>query len=185
MRSQGVVPRDIAAVSNVHAGGMAMGKLQLSAPLEIGFCTRDLASAMRFWQGTLGLEEVSRIATSAAAAIRSGIGTADYTVVRLQLPTGERVKIFAPSTPAAAAAVNTTPLSRVGFAFLTLIVEDLDQVLGMLTAAGFAARQPASELRPGVHVALVDDPDGNVVELVQYSDITAYRPDRAPLPERG
>ena len=33
------------------------------------------------------------------------------------------------------------------------------------------------ESRPGLFVVFLRDPEGNVVELVQYDDVAAYRPD--------
>jgi hypothetical protein len=69
------------------------------------------------------------------------------------------------------------PLARPGFAFATLIVEDLKAVVSHLAARGFPARQIPYELRQGVWMALVDDPDGNVVELVSYNDLLEYRPE--------
>ena len=51
-------------------------------------------------------------------------------------------------------------------------------LLALLRDANVHERRPGCyPLRPGVKVALVDDPDGNAIELVQYDDIEAYLKD--------
>jgi hypothetical protein len=39
--------------------------------------------------------------------------------------------------------------------------------------------EKAVEVRPGTFLAFLRDPEGHIVEIVQYSDIAAYRPDLA------
>ncbi len=34
-----------------------------------------------------------------------------------------------------------------------------------------------AEPRPGVLVVFAEDPEGNVIEFVEYPDVAAYRPD--------
>lgn len=150
------------------------------APLEIGFCVVDVERALEFWRDALGFREVSRIETATKSAIECGFALSEYVVVRLQLPTGERIKLFKPTLiEGARGDALAPPLATPGFAFATLIVEDLQDAVRQLTERGFPARRPPSELRPGVWVALVDDPDGNTVELVSYMQLSAYRPDVA------
>lgn len=150
------------------------------APLEIGLTVRDLEGSLAFWRDALGLAEISRIDNPVDTACSSGIASGAYTVVRLQLPGGERLKLFEPVAPAGAAHPGERPLSTVGLAFITLIVDDIAGVIDDMAARSFEARLPDPvELRPGVFVALVDDPDGNVVELVQYVDLAVYRPELA------
>lgn len=153
----------------------------LTAPLELGLCVTDLVEARRFYETTLGFCFVSQIETPEASAVASGFCHSGYSVVRLQLPTGERLKLFAPERPAEAAQTRgARPLSTVGFAYLTLIVSDIQRLMDALRAAGFPSRaERPFELRAGVHVVLIDDPDGNVVELVEYDDVSTYRPDVA------
>ena len=149
--------------------------LAMQAPLEIGFCVTDLQKSLVFWRDALGMTFISEILTPERAAVESGFADSGYTVVRLQLPTGERIKLFSLSNVDGVTDACRKPLSRVGLAFVTLIVKSLPEAVTMLSHAGFPSRLPPYELRAGVFVALVDDPDGNIVELVQYSDVDAYR----------
>ena len=151
-----------------------------AAPVEFGFCVADLARSVQFYEEVIGLETVSALETDARSAVESGFACDSYRVVRLQFPTGERLKLFAPHHPPHRAPdrVSPIPLAQVGFAFLTLIVADLSAVLRRVEEAGYLARSPKNyELRAGVYVALVEDPDGNLLEFVQYSDLPGYRGD--------
>lgn len=151
--------------------------VEMSAPLEIGFCVSDLNRSLTFWRDTLQLSFISDIWTPESAARSSGIGRTAYRVVRLQLPTGERIKLFAPAEAAGQRPETPlhTPLSQPGFAFVTLIVKSMSETLSTLNGAGISPRHPPYELRAGVTVALVDDPDGNIVELVEYVNVAEYR----------
>ncbi len=156
---------------------------KMIAPLELGLCVSNLASSRAFYEKTLGFEFVSQIVTPKEQAVDSGFCHSGYVVVRLQLPTGERIKLFAPDQPPDAPARHSDrPLSAVGFAFMTLIVDSLPNCLERLAHDGVTPRGPGIyRLRPGVDVALIEDPDGNIVELVEYLDPLAYRPDLRSL----
>ena len=54
-----------------------------------------------------------------------------------------------------------------GFRWVTMDVDDLDAVVGRCEAAGASIPMPVTERRPGLRVAIVQDPDGNLVELVE------------------
>ena len=150
------------------------------APVEFGFCVSDLEQSLQFYGKVIGLKVVSTIETDAIHAIRSGFAYGAYRVVRLQFPTGERLKLFAPHhTPVRALRKEKAkPLAQTGFAFFTLIVKDLSAVLKNLEQTTYNARSPGIyELRAGVFVALLDDPDGNLIELVEYKNLAEYRND--------
>lgn len=153
--------------------------ISLQAPLEIGLCVADLDRSLGFYRDILGFELVSRIGTPVDAAIAAGFADSAYTVVRLALPTGERIKLFAPHRPMADGKRPRRPLDQVGFAYLTLIVEDIAAACAYIADQGHPPRAPAPyPLRPDVLVGLVEDPDGNLIELVQYLDIGKYLADR-------
>lgn len=151
--------------------------MRMNAPMEIGICVADLARAMTFYEGVLGLKKISEIPLNEHGARMAGLGTGGYTVVRLQTSYGERVKLVQPTTPPATPQPAETPSSRAGFAYLTFLVDDLDGVIARCEAAGHQSAKGIVELRPGVRMALVRDPEGNVIEFAQYDNIDSYRPD--------
>lgn len=54
----------------------------------------------------------------------------------------------------------------VGMRYYTLWVDDLEGALARCQQAGAAVPVPPRDLRPGVRVAMVTDPDGNTLELM-------------------
>lgn len=104
-----------------------------------------------------------------------------YDVARLQTPYGERIKLLQPSVAPAAAVRGAAILDRQGATYLTFIVRDLAGVVRGLQARGvvFDSAPAPMEVRPGTWLAFFRDPEGNVLELVEYDDPAAYRPDLA------
>ncbi len=97
--------------------------------------------------------------------------------MRVQTPYGERIKLLAaPST--GAGTQGEWLLARSGLAYVTFIVRGLDDWHARLKARGVALASDAPvENRPGLRVLFFKDPEGNVLELVEYSDLASYRPD--------
>ena len=56
-----------------------------------------------------------------------------------------------------------------GFRYLTIHCTNIAEVLTDAEAAGVEIVLKRTELRPGVTVAMMYDPDGNIVELVNYA----------------
>lgn len=154
-------------------------KLEMSAPLEVGICCSDLLRLRRFYEEVMGFTFVSEIAVPADKAAPSGLSANGYTVVRLQTSYGERVKLLAPKTPPQEQAPSDYILDRAGAMYLTFIVEDIDSAIARLhkARAPFLTGDKRVEVRPGVYLAFCRDPEGNVLELVQYEDISSYRTD--------
>lgn len=153
--------------------------INMIVPLEVGIACRDLPKLRRFYEEVMGFSFVSEIAIGADKAAQSALSAEGYTVVRLQTNYGERIKLVAPNTPPAAAAPSQYILDKPNATYLTFIVEDIDAAIAKLLAAGteFMTGNQRVEVRPGVYLAFCRDPEGNVLELVQYTDIGAYRAD--------
>jgi catechol 2,3-dioxygenase-like lactoylglutathione lyase family enzyme len=115
----------------------------------------------------------------AARAQLAAMNAAGYTAVRLQTPQGERIKLLAPVNPPAAEAATEYILDKANATYLTFIVDDIEMVIDQLIGLGviFLTGPSRIEVRPGTYLAFFRDPEGNVIEIVQYSDITSYRPD--------
>jgi hypothetical protein len=54
-----------------------------------------------------------------------------------------------------------------GVRFLTLYVEDLDEIVSRCLAAATLISTPKTEVAPGIFTAVVEDPDGCLIELVE------------------
>jgi len=154
--------------------------MRMTVPMEAGLGVRDLARMRTFYEQALGFEFVSEIRVPADNAAAAALCTEGYTVTRLQTPYGERIKLLARD----GAVADTRPwpdfiLDRPGASYLTFITDAIPPVLHRAMAAGaqsLTGDEPV-EVRPGVYLAFLRDPEGHVFELVSYDDIAAYRPD--------
>lgn len=149
-------------------------------PLEVGIGCRNLASMRWFYEDVMGFTLVSEIVVAPEKAAAAALSAGGYTVLRLQTGYGERIKLLAPHVPAAAPAPDPEfILDRANALYLTFIVADIEAAIARLQGAGisFMTGPRAVLARPGVLLAFCRDPEGNVLELVQYGDIDAYRPD--------
>ena len=54
-----------------------------------------------------------------------------------------------------------------GYRYWTMTIENLDEVLSEVEAAGHKVVWPRTEVSPGVFAGMVEDPDGNWVEFIQ------------------
>jgi len=153
--------------------------INMIVPLEVGIACRNLPLLRRFYEEVMGFSFISDFTIGVDKAAQSALSQEGYTVVRLQTNYGERIKLVAPNTPPAAAAPSKYFLDTPNATYLTFIVEDIDAAIGKLLAAGieFMTGNKRVEVRPGVFLAFCRDPEGNVLELVQYTDIGAYRAD--------
>ena len=59
--------------------------------------------------------------------------------------------------------------TALGYRYWTISVDNIQEVADACEAAGYTIPVPVVELRPGVSIAIIEDPDRNWVELVQYA----------------
>ena len=121
--------------------------------VDVGIVTNDLDSALAFYRDLVGLPEIGQVAMDG------------FTVTRLQCG-GSVVKLLSFEQPPTA----TTPSGGLGAAtglrYWTVSISGLDELLERCRAAGRPVIDGPTEVRPGVTIALVEDPDGNIVEFV-------------------
>ncbi|SEJ92765.1 VOC family protein [Achromobacter sp. NFACC18-2] len=162
-----------------------MSALSMTVPMEVGICCADLDAQLAFYTGVMGLALVNRVTVPADKARATGLTQHGYDVARLQTPYGERIKLLQPAVPPEPAVRGAAILDRQGAAYLTFIVRDLPGVVRALQAKGvvFDSAPAPMEVRPGTWLAFFRDPEGNVLELVEYDDPAAYRPDLAGAAE--
>ncbi|MFN2287060.1 MAG: VOC family protein [Chromatocurvus sp.] len=145
--------------------------MSIVKPLELGVVVSDLEAAEAFYGGLLGLIPERRVTIGAAVGARTGVSGAGFTVSRYKAPCGAVVKLLHPAGATPEPGADAAEIcSRATTAFLTLVVDNLRELVKQLQASGVRVRtRPAIvEVRPGMHLAFVEDPDGFPVELVQY-----------------
>jgi len=153
--------------------------LNMIAPLEVGFCVKDMDLMLDFYTRVLGLAFVSSFNVAGDDSAVAGFTPDGYQVVRLQTNYGERIKLVKPGSDPAPRVSGSHVLSCLGNTYLTLIVRDLKATLASLKAAGMFIRTKGEimEVRDGVYLSIVNDPEGNHLEFVEYRDIKEYRLD--------
>jgi catechol 2,3-dioxygenase-like lactoylglutathione lyase family enzyme len=123
--------------------------------IDIGVIIRDSEAALRFYRDTLGLEHVADIdALNGGVMHRLRWGSS---VVKLTRP-----NVLPEATNPPGGFVGGT-----GIRYFTLSVADLDAVVARCEAAGYTTALPRTEARPGVVIAVIEDAEGNWVELLQ------------------
>lgn len=139
------------------------------APMEVGLPVIDLARMLEFYRDVLSCTEVRRadIPAELTQAIRTG--KSGYVNVWLRTPNGEVIKLVRPSKPPKKNTTSAFSADRTGFAYLTFYCRDLEAVLDKALRCGGVLRSERSALSGalGLKLAFFEDPEGNVIELVE------------------
>lgn len=119
---------------------------------------RDLATMLDFYCRLLGMQELRRIEFPADR----------YTLVFIGYGTGgPQVELWHDWPPAAGVRETSTVGAHAHAFHLGIGVRDIAAACAALAAAGVPIRRGPAAMRPGGRViALLDDPEGNEVELL-------------------
>lgn len=127
------------------------------ASLDLGIVTTNFDAMYAFYCDVLGCEFVAKIPVP-------GVGH----VTRLKW--GESyIKMLVPDRVPAAVVPPGGLSGATGYRYCTLTIVGIEDFVRRCRQAGAKVPVDARELRPGVKVALVEDPDGNTIELMQES----------------
>ena len=122
--------------------------------LDMGVIVSDIKASLNFYQDILGLEFVGTVPLWFGTMHRLRFGTSDFKLIE--------PKVIPPH--------GTIGLeNQLGFRYVTFVIENLSVLCADLQKIGIEFTVPERELRPGVSIAMVKDPDGNIVEFVQRS----------------
>ena len=120
--------------------------------VDIGLVVKDIEKSLGFYQQLLGLEKLEEVPLWFGTMHRLAFGESF-------------VKLIDPKKVPEGGAVGLE--KQLGFRYLTFQIGNLDEVCSACEAAGIPFEVTKRELRPGVKIAMVRDPDGNVVEFVE------------------
>lgn len=126
--------------------------------IDLGIIVTDSEKALAFYVGVLGFEH------QADTPMPIGGGG---TMHRLMCGESMIKLIKFDTDPPAAAPGGLT--GATGMRYFTMQVTNLSEMLAACAVAGAPVVVPESEIRPGVSIGMVEDPDGNWVEFVQAS----------------
>lgn len=126
--------------------------------VDLGIVITDSERSLAFYCGVLGLEHVADTPMPVGGAGTMHRVQCGDTLLKL-------VRYEDTPQPAAPGGVS----GALGYRYLTVIVSNLDQIMQECVDAGVVVTVPVTEIRPGVRIGMVEDPDGNWVEFVETS----------------
>jgi glyoxylase I family protein len=128
-----------------------------NAPLEVAIVVKDADVMGDFYETAVGLERVDDLESSGVTMRRYAAGDG---VVKL---------VSMPQPPSGSNPPQGMLGDASGLRYLSVCVDDLDAALARVEAAGCAVPIPAMDFAPGVRIAIVEDPEGTWLELVDSS----------------
>jgi catechol 2,3-dioxygenase-like lactoylglutathione lyase family enzyme len=122
--------------------------------LDLGIIASDIKASLDFYQHTLGLKFVGTMPLWFGTMHRLRFGESDF-------------KLIEPKNAPPKGAIGLE--KQAGFRYVTFVITNLSELCAELKAKGVEFTVPERENRPGVRIAMVKDPDGNIVEFVERS----------------
>ncbi len=125
--------------------------------IDLGLVTRNPEEILKFYRDTLGLELEGEMQMPGGNHMtRLKCGT---TVLKIVVNAKEPAASSAPGGIGGAT----------GFRYFTISVDNLNEATEECSAAGYKIAVPVTEIRPGVSISIIEDPDGNWVELLKMA----------------
>ena len=112
----------------------------------------DIRKSLDFYQGTLGLEKTEEVQTPFGTVHRLRFGTS-----LVKLMDSKQVPPVGP--------IGLE--KQLGIRCLSFVIRDLNGVCTVLKEKGVEFTMPETQVLPDTRVAMVKDPDGNIVEFVE------------------
>ena len=123
--------------------------------VDLGIVTANEEAMVQFYRDQLGLVEEPSTPFPGGGTMR-----------RLRCGTS-LIKVVVPAeAPSATPAPGPIPRAS-GYRYWTMTVTNLEDIMSKLEASGVTIRVPITEVRPGVTIGMVEDPDGNWVEFLE------------------
>ena len=134
-----------------------MGVKLTKDSIDLGIVVRNADACLAFYRDVLGFEHVGTMPMPGGS-----------TMHRLMCGTS-MIKLVAHDPVPEAANPPGGINKATGYRYWTMSVSNIAEIVDACTAAGVKVRIPITELRPGVTIAMVEDPDRNWVEFLQNS----------------
>jgi glyoxylase I family protein len=130
-------------------------KLKLSKDsIDLGVVISDPARSLAFYRDLLGMKDEGEMEVRGGRMYRLRCGASLIKLVKMDRePEGKPV--------------GGGPGRGFGLRYFTIHVDDLRGLVAHLERNGVKLLVPPAENRPGVVMAMVNDPDGNIVEFLQ------------------
>ena len=134
-----------------------MGVQLAKDSIDLGIVVTDAAKALAFYRDTLGFTYEGEMPMGGGSVMH-----------RLMCGTS-LIKVIAPATVPEAKAAPGGIQGGTGYRYWTISVSNIQELADSCAAKGYKVVVPVREFRPGITIAIVEDPDGNWVEFLQAS----------------
>jgi catechol 2,3-dioxygenase-like lactoylglutathione lyase family enzyme len=122
--------------------------------VDLGIVVKDADAMVAFYRDVLGLEHVGEMPMPGGS-----------TMHRLMCGTS-LIKLVSHAKQPPAEAPPGGIQGATGYRYWTISVSNIEEVVADCEQAGRKVIVPVTELRPGITIAIVEDPDGNWVEFL-------------------
>lgn len=128
------------------------------AALDVGLYVRDVEAMLAFYCDNLGWPKAGEV-TFPGGRTQHRITVGNSLLKLMQFPEGEAPPAAPPGR-----------MAQAGIRYITARVADLQAAARELEGKGIPLAVPPREARPGVWILMVEDPEGNTVELLEQRD---------------
>ncbi len=143
-------------------------RIRYTADIQPAIAVRDLDAQIAFYMRVLGFEHHSTIDVPQGMSARAAISQHGYRITRLLNARGDMLKLVKPGKLDGGTPQRVSALEKPNDTFLTFIVEDLQAVLEAAQTSGTPVMSDGIvEVRPGVALLFLRDPEGNFLEFVR------------------
>ena len=122
--------------------------------VDIGVLVSDIKKSLEFYRDLLGLQFIGERPVWYGVIHRLRFGHSDF-------------KLVLPKEQLGKGAIGLE--RQLGYRYITFEVQNLSEICTQLREKGIKFYVEEREPMPGVRFAMVEDPDGNIVEFLQRS----------------
>ena len=135
-----------------------MGVELTKEAIDLGIVTRDAEAALKFYRDTLGFKAIGEMPMPGTGTMHMLLcGKSMIKVVELE------------KEPKGAAPAPGGIRGATGYRYWTISVSNLDALAAACEEAGYKVAVSPREIRPGIKISMIEDPDGNWVELLEIA----------------
>jgi catechol 2,3-dioxygenase-like lactoylglutathione lyase family enzyme len=130
--------------------------------------------ALNFYCNILGLERAFNLLVT-DEMVKSGnpwaqLGVGNPWIEYIRIPTGNFIELFYPLPGIAYSNVNGLDFTKNGFSHFSLLVDDIYEAAKIFESQGIAVWGEVSLGSDNTYQCWISDPDGNPIEIMQYTD---------------
>lgn len=123
--------------------------------IDLGIIVEDAERSLRFYRDTLGFRDIGPMTMG------------DGSVLHRLLCGTSLIKVRQLGEPPAAKSAPGGIAASTGYRYWTISVSNLDALTKQIADGGYTVVVEPREIRPGVRIAMAEDPDGNWVEFLE------------------